>query len=83
MTHDGLQLGGGGVAELLEAGEVLQQGQSFDPADPGDLLDHSQDQRVRQLKRTPPPEGVLLALPMDLETMRDNTCAATRGFHVI
>lgn len=70
LTHDGLQFGGGGVAELLDAGEVLQQGQRFDLADPGDLLDQSQDQRVQQLERTPPPEGVLPALPVDLETMR-------------
>lgn len=49
LTHDGLQLSGGGVAELLDAGEVLKQGQSFDPANPRDLLDQSQNQRVQQL----------------------------------
>lgn len=48
LTHDGLQLGGGGVTEPLDAGEVPQQGQSFDPADPGDPLDQSQDRRVQQ-----------------------------------
>lgn len=65
LTHNGLQLGGGGVAEPLDAGEMLQQGQSFDPADPGELLDQSQDQRVQELGRTPPPERVLPALPMN------------------
>lgn len=69
LTHDGLQLGGGGVAELLDAGELLQQGQSFHPAHPGDMLHQSQDQRVQQPGRSPPPEGVLSALPVDLETI--------------
>lgn len=50
LAYDGLQLNRGSVAELLDAGEVLQQGQSFDPADPRDLLDQSQDQGVHQLE---------------------------------
>lgn len=41
LTYDGLQLSRGSVAELLDTGEVLQQGQSFDPAHPRDLLDQS------------------------------------------
>lgn len=68
LTHDGLQLGGGGVAEPLHTGEVLQQSQSFDPAHPGDLLHQSQDQRVQQLAGSPPPERVLPALTVDLWT---------------
>ena len=70
LTHDGLQLSGGGVAELLDAGEVLKQGQSFDPANPRDLLDQSQNQWVQQLNWTPPPEGVLPAPPVNLDTIR-------------
>lgn len=50
LTYDGLQLSRGSVTELLDTGEVLQQGQSFDPADPRDLLDQSQDQGVHQLR---------------------------------
>lgn len=65
-THEGLQVRRVGVTELLEAGEVLQQYQSFDPAHPGDLLDHSQNQGVQQPGRAPSPEGVLSA-PVDLE----------------
>lgn len=70
LAHDGLQLAGGGVAELLDAGEVPQQHQSFDLAHPGDLLDQSQDQRVQQAGRALPPEGVLPTLPVNLETTR-------------
>lgn len=70
LTHDELQLPGLGVAELLDAGEVLQQGLSFDLANSRDLLDQSQNQRVQQLKRRPPPEGVLPALPIDLGVLR-------------
>lgn len=75
LAHDGLQLGGVGVAELLDTGEVLQQGQSFDPAHPGDLLDHGEDQRVQEPRRSPPPERVLPALPVNLErTERKRAC---------
>lgn len=70
LAHDGLQLGGGGVAELLDAGEVPQQHQSFDLAHPGDLLDQSQDQRVQQAGRALSPEGVLPSLPVNLQTTR-------------
>lgn len=69
LTHKGLQFSGGGVAELLDAGEVLQQGQSFDLAHPRDLLHQSQDQRVPQPSGTLPSEGVVSALPVDLETV--------------
>ncbi|XP_042267594.1 uncharacterized protein LOC121897268 [Thunnus maccoyii] len=80
LTHDGLQLGGGGVTELLDAGEMLQQGQSFDPAHPRDLLYQGQDQGVQQPRRTPPPERVLPALHMDLQRIRaasDSFCPLT------
>lgn len=70
LTHDGLQLGRSSVAELLDAGEVLQQSQSLDAAHPGDLLDHTQHQRVQQLKRSPPPERVVPTVHVDLETRR-------------
>ena len=70
LTHDGLQLVGGGIAELVNAGELLQQRQSFDPADPGDSLHQNQDLWVQQQRGTPPPEGVLSTLPVDLETVR-------------
>lgn len=66
-THQGLQLSGSSVAQLLEAAEVLQQGQSLDPAHPGDLLDHVQDLGVQQLEAAPPPERVLPAVQLDLE----------------
>lgn len=79
LTHDGLQLGGGGVAEPLHTGEVLQQSQSFDPAHPGDLLHQSQDQRVQQLTGSPSPERVLLALTVDLWT---GTAAIRHAFFI-
>lgn len=50
LTDDGLQLSRGSVAQLLDTAEALQQSQSLDTAHPGDLLDHSQDQGVQQLK---------------------------------
>lgn len=66
-THHELQLGGGGVAELLDAGEALQQVHGFDPADPGDLLDQGQDDGVQQPGGARPPERVLPAVPVDLD----------------
>jgi len=66
-THDGLQLGGAGVAEQPDAGEALQQGGGFDPADPGDAAHQSQHRRLRRPGRRPPPEGVLSALAVDLQ----------------
>lgn len=81
LTHDGLQLDGGGVAELLDAGEALQQGQSFDPPHPWDLLHQSQDGRVQQPRGARPPEGVLPAVPVDLEATRAGweVSVGTRG----
>ena len=70
LTHDGLQLGGGRVAELPDAGEVLKQGQGLDPAHPRDLLDQSQDPQVHQTRGTRPPEGVVSAVPVNLEPIR-------------
>lgn len=69
VTHKGLQVSGSSAAELLDAGEVLQQGQSFDFTHPRNLLHQSQDQRVPKPRRTLPSEGVVSALPVDLETV--------------
>lgn len=50
LTYNGLQLRRSSIAELLEAGEVLQQSEGLNRAYPGDLQDHTQDQWVQQLK---------------------------------
>lgn len=50
----------------MQTGEVLQQSQGLDPADPGYLLHQSQDQRVQQLAGSPSGERVLPALAVDL-----------------
>lgn len=79
LPHHGLQLRGGGVAELPEAGKVLQQSQSFDPAHPRNLLHQSQDLRLQQPRHRPPSEGVLSVLPQDLESIRAGQKIRTRN----
>lgn len=66
LAHNGLQLSKGGAAQPMQTGEVLQQSQGLDPADPRYLLHQSQDQRVQQLAGSPSAERVLPALTVDL-----------------
>lgn len=68
LAYDGLQLNGDSVAQLLQAAELLQQSQSLDAAHPRDLLEHPQRQGVQQLMASPPPERVLPAVHVDLES---------------
>lgn len=71
LAHYGLQLFRRCTAELLDAGEMLQQGQSFDPAHTRDLLNKSQNQGVQQPTRTSP-EDVLPAIGLNLERAKRN-----------
>lgn len=69
LAHGGLQLGGGSVAQLLDAAPALQQSHGLDAAQPGHLLHRSQDQGVQQPEGRPPAEGVLPAV--HLESIRE------------
>lgn len=62
----------------MQTGEVLQQSQGLDPADPGYLLHQSQDQRVQQLAGSPSGERVLPALAVDL--WKKSTSNTRHGF---
>lgn len=81
LAHDGLQLTEGGAAQQLHTGEMLQQRQGLDLADPRYLLHHGQDQWVQQLAGSPPAERVLPALTVDLWWTRAAvTCSTLSDF---
>lgn len=79
LAHDGLQLTEGGAAQPLHTGEMLQQRQGLDLADPRYLLHHGQDQRVQQLAGSPPAEWVLPALTVDLWWTRAAVTCSTHS----